>query len=71
MTSSVEMKNCARSKYNIGSAPCVQSHQIVIKEFVTGIVDNLLLTRTVNMVGFINLDRRSYLCINNLHLQCK
>ena len=48
MLSSVEMKKCARSKYNvcnIGSAPCVQSHQVVIKELVTGIV--------FNMVGFI------------------
>ena len=52
-------------------AHCVQSHEIVIKEFVTGIVDNLLLARTVSMVGFINVYRRSYLRINNLHLHCK
>ena len=48
-----------RGQSTILEAHCVQSHQIVIKECVTGIVDNLLLTRTVNMVGFINLDRRS------------
>ena len=50
----------------------MQSYEIVIKEFVvTGIVDNLLLARTVSMVRFINVYRRSYLRINNLHLHCK